>query len=375
LFFALVGPVGTDLRQVQSILEQELRTVAYEPVEVRMSMLLKDVKDFAARLRRVASGPEHERIKAFMDCGDALRDRANTGAAMAFLSAVFVREYRSQNPTIGKARARAFIFNSLKHPEEVHLLRRLYGDALIVVSVYSPRRARLKALARRIAKTRGVHDSASDEQLAEDLMDRDAKGPNGKFGQRVADTFHLADYFVRDGAKPDLHRELQRLIEIVFQHPYRTPTRDEFAMFQARGVALRSADLSRQVGAVICEPDGSIVATGCNEVPKPGGGTYWEGDKPDYRDFQQGSDANALEKRSLVGELLEQMQAAKWLAPRIQKLGAAAILAKAIDGKEPLLKETRAAALLEFGRVVHAEMNAPADAARRGIAVNPGSKR
>lgn len=40
-----------------------------------------------------------------------------------------------------------------------------------------------------------------------------------------------------------------------------------------------------------------------------------------------------------------------------------------MTGAGGVLRETRASAILEFGRVVHAEMNALMDAARRGIAV------
>lgn len=38
--------------------------------------------------------------------------------------------------------------------------------------------------------------------------------------------------------------------------------------------SLRSADLSRQVGAVISK-DRNIISTGANDIPKFGGGQYW----------------------------------------------------------------------------------------------------
>ena len=41
-------------------------------------------------------------------------------------------------------------------------------------------------------------------------------------------------------------------------------------MFAAKAAALRTLDLSRQVGAAIFSADGEIISMGSNEVPKAG---------------------------------------------------------------------------------------------------------
>ncbi|MFO2375906.1 cytidine deaminase, partial [Pseudomonas aeruginosa] len=71
-----------------------------------------------------------------------------------------------------------------------------------------------------------------------------------------------------------LKAQLWRVIDILFGQPYVTPTFDEYAMFMAFSASLRSADLSRQVGAVLTRDEG-IISTGANDVPKAGGGLYW----------------------------------------------------------------------------------------------------
>jgi Cytidine and deoxycytidylate deaminase zinc-binding region len=113
------------------------------------------------------------------------------------------------------------------------------------------------------------------------LMLRDEDG-HLRHGQRVADTFHLADFFVRlDGNNDVLKNGIWRILDILFGNPYKTPTFDEYAMFLAFAAALRSADLSRQVGAVIAK-NTEIIATGANDCPRFGGGLYWpEFDGPD----------------------------------------------------------------------------------------------
>jgi deoxycytidylate deaminase len=75
-------------------------------------------------------------------------------------------------------------------------------------------------------------------------------------------------------------------------------------MFLAKAAALRTLDLSRQVGAAIFSETGEILALGSNEVPKAGGGTYWSDDNFDDRDFLRGVDSNQLRKRELLTEVI-----------------------------------------------------------------------
>lgn len=74
-----------------------------------------------------------------------------------------------------------------------------------------------------------------------------------------------------------------------------------------------------------------------------------------------GSDPNAISRKSIVGEVLD---ALKPLLAKEHQVGPE-LLGKALR----MLKGKRISNLLEFGRVVHAEMNALMDAARRGVAL------
>ena len=48
-----------------------------------------------------------------------------------------------------------------------------------------------------------------------------------------------------------LYNSVSRLVELLFGNPFISPNFDEYAMFMAYASSLRSADLSRQIGAVI----------------------------------------------------------------------------------------------------------------------------
>ena len=105
--------------------------------------------------------------------------------------------------------------------------------------------------------------------------------------------FHLGDIFV-DGIDPAKASEtIQRFIKAFFGDTKASPNKDEYGLYIAAAAALRSADLSRQVGAAIFSKEGEIISIGCNEVPKAGGGTYWiDDDPPIFRDIEIGADAN-----------------------------------------------------------------------------------
>src|SRR5262249_9208676 len=129
--------------------------------------------------------------------------------------------------------------------------------------------------------------------------------PDKNFGQNVEATFPQADFFVEVGADHDsLRQSIIRIIELAFGNFTLAPTRDEYGMFHAVSAGVRSSSLARQVGASICTPEGEIIALGCNDVPKAGGGLYWEGDEGDSRDHLRGYDANDQVKMHFLRDLL-----------------------------------------------------------------------
>jgi deoxycytidylate deaminase len=109
----------------------------------------------------------------------------------------------------------------------------------------------------------------------EQLIARDEREEHIKDGQDVRDTFHRADCSVR--VDKDLPTRMRRVLDILFNDPVRSPTRDEFATFQAVAAARRSAELGRQVGAAICTAEGDVVAVGVNEVPHAAVGSIGKG--------------------------------------------------------------------------------------------------
>lgn len=254
--------------------------------------------------------------------------------------------------------------------EELETLQRLFGQRVLLASIYEPKEHRCDNLCKNIARSKKSSDPEAFKAIAEELIRIDQKEQTNEFGQRLEDVFQQADVFLKAG--PDLRKEVRRFVQLLFQAPFITPTIDENLMFQARATAKRSADLSRQVGAVIATQAGEILATGCNEVPRAGGGIKWDdvaGTEFDYRDYRLGQDAAAASKKEIVAELLKSLADNGWLTEDKVALEDEQRAAKALyeDGK-PLAK-TAVANLLEFGRIVHAEMAAICDSALRGVSI------
>jgi len=159
-----------------------------------------------------------------------------------------------------------------------------------------------------------------------------------------------------------------RFIRAFFGDQFVTPSKDEYSMFAAKMASLRSSDLSRQVGAVAVSKEGEILSTGCNEVPRAGGGSYWEGDENDSRDFQLGYDSSARAKREILEDIFSRLR--PWLSEKLKTLEVAELVEKAIGTKtKAVLKDAQIMDLLEYGRIVHAEMMAISDAARLGVSL------
>lgn len=373
LVIGLIGAVGTDLRGIiLPELRKHLGTAGYAVELVRLSELIRGTACFDPPDGGDAA-PEDQRIDAHMAAGDRLRQELGRGDAVALLALGHVRQLRRAahgdpgRPLGGVA----YVLDSLKHPREVDTLRRIYGDNFLAIAGYSPRAVRLARLSDLIRKSRKALQRDEFTALAEGLMEKDQKAPGTDLGQNVRDTFPKADYFVpldKDG----VGQQVERFVGLVFGNPFATPTRDEYGMFHARAVALRSSDLSRQVGAVVLDDRGSIIANGCNEVPTGGGGSFWEGGEAarDDRDFREGYDSTAKWKEQNLTEILDLLRQNGWLARGVAEKGVEALLDTALRGGDgAFLKNARAANALEYGRIVHAEMNALMDAARRGAGV------
>ena len=339
IIIGIVSAVGTESTRVVTPLTDRLKRFGYKVEEIKVSSLLKSSS---------ATG-EYDRIKQLMNEGDELRKKTNNNAILAYGSAKLIKSKRDTGNE-----KNAYIINSLKHPDEVEILRKIYGQGFYLFGIHTDKKRRLHYL----TNDKGLSSSEADELTS---IDEDEKIPHG---QRTRDTYHLSDFYINFGKNDDqVKNTIQRFLELIFSHPYKNPTFDEFSMFMAFSSSVRSGDLSRQVGAVIAKNQ-QIISTGANECPVSGGGHYWAKtdeesgnviDANDGKDYTRHEDSNKVEQNEII----------KSIAHNICKIDE--ISGVDTEKIEEVLEKSRIRDLTEFGRVVHAEMEAIISCARAGI--------
>ena len=370
LFFGMVGHVGAGTSLISTQLEELLRESGYE------SCVLKardEITDWAKNNSLEVPQPpvnSLDKIKRLQDLGDQMRaagDHAAVAAALALRIRATRARYLNQDPKTGEpirpdGTKRAYILDSLRHPEEVRLLQRLYSGAFTLIGVVSAEEVRRSRL---VEKYEGA-----DAKSAGKFMFRDEGTMTEKHGQHVAAAFELADFYL-DNSEPrkldqnrsnpswDIPDQLSRLLKIITSSGIQRPTPEETAMHAAHGAKLRSACLSRQVGASITDAQGAILAVGTNEVPRSGGGVYGEGGDTDSsfdgRCFALNKYcSNTQAQNEIIDELLYLIDETRNLPPERRGV------------LRDELRKSGVGQLLEFSRSVHAEVAALLASGRQG---------
>jgi deoxycytidylate deaminase len=370
LFLGLAAAVGTNLDRVIRKLAEALEEVDYEAHAIRLASLMSELPDYRAGLIRE---PVDKYIDSHMTQGNELRRRTARNDAMVILGIAEIKRMRWEAGGSGmKPHGRhAYILRSLKHPDEVSALRKIYGNAFYLIAAYAPRDKRRDHLAQRIARSRNETQASKHFPEAERLILRDQEELGLGHGQNLRDTYHRADVFIDTTDEETLTRSISRFVELIFGNTLHTPSRSEYVMFHAKAAALRSAELGRQVGAAISRANGDIVAVGTNEVPRAGGGLYWCDDSPDMREFMRGSDSSDENKLNLIADTLRQLNEQGWLVLSKRSRSGVELAKDVISGESPVLSsQSMIRNVIEYGRAVHAEMAAIVDAARRGVGIS-----
>ena len=202
----------------------------------------------------------------------------------------------------GNNKTHVFIILSLKHNDEVELLKNTFGSNLFLIGLNSSEEKRKEKLRE---KTKGV------EKI--DLLikrDRDEELNNGQQMDKIFKKSHL---FINVNDVETFEEKMKRFLNLIHGHPFCTPEPDEYFMLNAYTASTRSASLNRQVGAVIVTADNEVISTGCNEVPKFGGGQYWPTDKNDAREFKRMEksnskiDSNNMKKNEMAKNIFDSL--------------------------------------------------------------------
>lgn len=382
LVIGLTGGIGTNFKQVRSIIKNALTNeYNYQVSEIKLSKIHDEILESNCSTKSDNNRSLNNLLKKMNKCNE-LRKTTGKKELYAIMAVSKIKKHRTfyknqknQEERDYNPEGQAYIIDSLKKPEEFNLLRKIYGRNFILISVYESEEAREKELLKKNYNIEEAKENCCNseiynykESFVKFLIKKDqnesnmSDGLDNEYGQDVQNTFPLGHYFVNSDDLGSLENDIKKLFKILFSYPFITPSFDESMMFHAYTEARRSADLSRQIGAIIATENGEIVASGFNDVPKFGGGFYQDGDKPDHRDFNIGYNPN----KQIIEKFKSNFKT-EFKNNNIEIPGE--------NDKEKdkfitaLFKKSGVGHLIEFFRAVHAEEAAICDAARRGVSI------
>ena len=363
------GSTGAGSGTAAKILKTFLEELEFEVVIIKASALIRTAAESIGRpLPPIGDRKSLDNVRTMQDRGDELRKGEMYGlpedhSAIARLALKAIAEQRAGfqglsfqgDPVEPDGKNRAYLIDSLRHPAEVSLLREVYQDAFTLLGIVCDPLKRERRIRENLFD-RSQWGDPEVKKRVKDFLSRDEDAPE-KNGQHVSDTFHEADFFVDNSqdagenlAFTGMNDQLRRFVNLVTQSKVVRPSIAETAMHHARSAQMRSACLSRQVGAALVDAHGNIVATGTNDTPKAGGGLYGES----FAIQVEGDERCAFRDSVYCSSNLEQNKIIEELIDEFPEL---------ITGKEKSdivkkIRGTRIGGLIEFSRAVHAEMDA-----------------
>ncbi len=372
LVIALSGPIGSGIHTVREQLDLVLKDEGYQVHIIRVSELIqKFYKDSNNYDEIIDISTEALRYKTLMDAGNRLRKNHDQAicAMLASNQISIIREekkqkdksdgsdHNSEDKNSSGLNKRVFVIDQLKHPEEIKYLKKIYSGLFYQIGVLCDEQRREVSLT----------SNGMDRRDAHELIDRDRKD-NESHGQQLEKALLHADFFINnsDPNSSSIAALFGRFMKLLHGGRGVTPTKQEIGMYSAYSASMQSACLSRQVGASILDADGTILATGRNDVPKFGGGLYSEDDNvspisKDYRCVHRDQQChNDLHKSILTTKVQGVLEGALKQYPEIDT----ADLAQLIHDKTPIKS------LIEYSRAIHAEMDALISLVRNGKSIS-----
>lgn len=366
LVFGLTAPIGVDCSAIIQQLELQIRSHNWHPQLVNTSSLVLNESKFSSS-REQETGLTAFRISAKQrEYSEESEEENHLTSLNAAITIWHIKNRRDkqqkkcgEDGTFGVV----YIVNMLLDDKDSEQLRRFYGNAYYQIGITDSEENRRKNLDR-LFKAEDFN-TIKDQSFAREAAQRIDRN-------EIEKVFVNSDFFIN--ASIIGSNTIERFVDLVFGAPNISPTHSEYSMFMAFMASVNSADLSRQVGAVISSKHQDIIATGSNDVQKSGGGQYWPDDvyKPlveenfntyeDKRDASNGYDANAETIFQLSSEIASALVS---FMPELSGVDENALA-------KTLRKKTGLKDITEFGRVVHAELSAIMSASRNGISVVGG---
>ena len=199
LVFGIAGPIGVDIPAICASLIDALRTVRYGAQVIHLT---KEMMTYRPR-KKIARPSEKDfytDVNFKIKYANALCEELGDAGTLARIAMRSIAEARRK---LSGARKRlpksstAYIIRQLKRPDEVTLLRRVYGKQFVLVSAYGSLEQRMKLIEERLKHSLPPNTTEAEiSKMAYDLVAIDAIEEGNDYGQRLRETFQLGDVFI-----------------------------------------------------------------------------------------------------------------------------------------------------------------------------------
>lgn len=247
-----------------------------------------------------------------------------------------------------KSQRVCYIIDSIKHNEELSVLRDVYGDVFYLIGIFTPKNERVI----------NISSSTITTDEAKKIIQTDEYQEENSNGQQVRDVFVESDFFVKvdKSNEEGVKNKIERFVDLIFQNKIITPTMEERAMYEAQSASVNSACLSRQVGASIISGE-ELLSVGWNDVPKYGGNLYTSNSEEDKRCYNNGGKCFNDSNKKNIRDVIESSFKEKLDKTESENKK------EVTDILREVLLSSSIKTLIEFSRSVHAEMHAILNAA------------
>lgn len=148
-----------------------------------------------------------------------------------------------------------FVLESFRNPQELYYFREKYSY-FYLIAIGAEKKSRLKWTGLKKDEFEKIEEREAEPIHKTDVCELD-----------VDQCIDIADIVIRNSSnKNELFIKLLRYTAMILEPGSIKPTEDETKMHIAYTLSVRSNCLSRQVGAVIVNPDGYIIGAGWNDV-------------------------------------------------------------------------------------------------------------
>lgn len=151
LIIGIAGPIGVDVEKITKKISDVLKDLRYEAKTIHLT---KEMQPFGSPEWKIKSNNKYENYSSKMDYANKLRKKFSDASTLARIAIQTIRQLRKfETKDVKSPRSStAYIIRQLKLPEEVQLLRKVYGKQFILISAYGTKEERQKRLFNDIKK-------------------------------------------------------------------------------------------------------------------------------------------------------------------------------------------------------------------------------